>query len=294
MADSLSESSVAGKVQIEAFGVDLDGRQFVEETWTVTITRDGATIALTNKLAADSELIIRNPVINQEAVARVVDLLKDDIFVQVYGIAFIDSSVNLWQVEFPEAPSKKTMAMECGSCQTVEAVLLSEIEAEILEAKQSLRRFCACRDSSTIWKQTDRRVAERRVIERNGGDRRQETPGAQTSSATGNPRDRRKEKRTPIKANACIRCLGEEVVVQCEDWSRGGFRFTSHKKYPAGMPIQVAVPYVQNGANIFVSALIAYHQEVSPGIHTQGVAYVRSVKNQGNTPQYGGPTYRSI
>jgi len=292
MADSLSESSVAGKVQIEAFGVDLDGRQFVEETWTVTITRDGATIALTNKLAADSELIIRNTAINQEAVARVVDLLKDDVFVQVYGIAFIDSSVNLWQVEFPEAPSKKTTAMECGCCQTVEAVLLSEIEAEILEAKQSLRRFCACRDSSTCWKQTDRRVTERRAKERGGSERRQEASGTQTSPS-GNPRDRRKEKRTPVKANACVRCLGEELVVQCEDWSRGGFRFTSHKKYPAGMPIQVAVPYVQNGANIFVSALIAYHQEVSPGIHTQGVAYVRSVKNQGNT-QYGGPTYRSI
>ena len=186
MANDQSASTLTSKLQIEVFGADLDGHQFIEQTRTLTITRDGGTIALANKLAPDSELIVRNPATNEEAVARVVDLIRDDISVHVYGIAFIDPSVNLWQVEFPEVESKKTAVMECNRCHAVDAVLISDIEMEILESKQTLRRFCDCSNSSTIWKQTDRRVTERRPAEREVSDRRSKIPSAEetASSAT--------------------------------------------------------------------------------------------------------------
>src|SRR5580698_7543777 len=102
MAKDSSASSLARKIQIEVFGADLDGYQFIELTRTLTITRDGATIPLANKLAPESELIVRNPENNQEAIARVVDLVRDEVYVRVYAIAFVDASVNLWQVELPE------------------------------------------------------------------------------------------------------------------------------------------------------------------------------------------------
>jgi hypothetical protein len=184
MADEQLARSLTGKLQIEVFGADLEGRQFIEQTRTLTITRDGATISLANKLAPESELTVRNPVTNQEAVARVVDLVRDrwkrrgdgtrTLFgvYQIYGIAFVDPSVNLWQVEFPKVQFYETIIMECSRCHNVDAVLLSEIEMKICETKQSLTRHCECSNSSTTWKQTARRVTERRATENKVSDGR--------------------------------------------------------------------------------------------------------------------------
>jgi hypothetical protein len=277
MAVEQSASSLACKLEIEVFGADLDGRQFIEQTRTLTITRDGATIPLANKLAPDSELIVRNPVTNQEAVALVVDLVQDQDCVHVYGIVFVDPSASLWHVEFPEVQSKKTIVMECSRCHAVDAALLGEIELSIFGMKHSLLRHCECCNSSTTWKQTDRMVPEQKATERKVNVSRREIPRIE-EPASGAGLGRRKEKRAAMKVAACIRDNRREEVVECEDVSRGGFRFKSHEMYPAGMPIEAAVPYAKNGVNIFVAARIAYQQGLSEGFYRHGVAYMKSSK----------------
>jgi PilZ domain len=271
MADEHPASSLTGELQIEVFGADLDGRQFMEQTRTLTITRDGATIPLANKLAPESELIVRNPATNQEAVAHVVDLVQDPICVHVYAIAFVDPSVNLWRVEFPEVQYKKTIFMECTRCHNVDAVSLGEIEMKIFGTKQSLTRYCECSKSSTTWKRTNRSITEPKATERKVSDPIKEP-------TTHTPQERRKVKRTAMKAAACIRDSRGEEVVECEDVSRGGFRFKSRQIYPAGLPIEVAVPYARNSVNIFVAARIAYQQGLSNGFYRQGVAYMKSIE----------------
>ena len=277
MAKDPSASSLTGELPIEVFGADLDGRQFVEQTRTLTITRDGATIPLANKLAPESELIVRNPVTNEEADARVLDLIQDAASLHVYGIAFTDPAVNLWQVEFPEVQSQKTTAMKCSRCHSVEAVLLGEIQMEIVESKQELRRHCECSNSWTIWKRTDQRVTERRATERGMRDRRRKISPLEEPT-TRALQERRREKRTAMKAAACIRCYDGEVVVECEDVSRGGFRFKSLKAYPVGTRIEAAIPYAKSSVNIFVNTQIVYQQKLSGGFYRHGVAYVKSVK----------------
>jgi hypothetical protein len=273
MANEPSASILTSDLQIEVFGEDLDGRQFIEHTRTLIITRDGATIPMVCKLAPDSELIVRNPATNEEAVARVVGLIHDAIFFQVYGVVFIDPPANFWQVEFPKIKSKKTIIMECISCHEVDTVLLNEIEMAIFESTQALMRQCVCDNSSTIWKQTDRRVTDRRATARGASDSRRDISSIE-EPATRTPQERRRGKRTAMKAAGCIRCYGGEVIFECEDVSRGGFRFKSREAYPTGMSIEAAVPYAKNSVNIFVAARIAYHQELSSGIHRYGVAYV--------------------
>ncbi|MBZ5698665.1 MAG: PilZ domain-containing protein [Acidobacteriia bacterium] len=265
------------KLRIEVFGTDLDGRQFIEQTQTLTITRDGATIPLAYKLSPESELIVRNLVTNEKAVARVADLIQDANFAQVYGVAFIDPSVNLRQIDFPEVQFPKTVIMECSRCHAVDAILLSEIEMEILESKQTLTRYCECRKSSTIWKQTDRRVTERRATEREVSDRQPTISPPIEESTAPDPHERRRNKRTAMNVPACIRSNGKEVVVECEDVSCDGFRFKSRTAYPAGLSIEAAAPYAKSSVNIFVSALIAYQQELSGGFYRHGVAYVASI-----------------
>jgi hypothetical protein len=281
-ADKQSAKSLARELQVEVFGADLDGLQFIEQTRTLTITRDGATIPLANKLAPESELIVRNPVTNQEAAARVVDLALDPVRVHVYGIVFVDPSVNLWQVEFPEVQSK-SIALECGRCHNVDAVLLSEIEMKILETNQALTRHCKCSNSLTTWKQTDQKVTERKAAERAVIEEQRKTPPAE-EPATGGPHGKRKEKRTAMKVPACIRDSRGEEIVECENVSRGGFRFKSLKMYPAGTPIEASVPYSKNSMNIFVQARIAYQQDLSDGLYRHGVAYTKSIKMSDSKP----------
>jgi PilZ domain len=275
-ADKQSAKSLARELQIEVFGADLDGLQFIEQTRTLTITRDGATIPLANKLAPESELIVRNPATNREAAARVVDLALDPVRVHVYGIVFVDPSVNLWQVEFPEVQTN-TIALECSRCHHVDAVLLSEIEMKILETKQELTRQCKCSNSSTTWKQTDQKVTERKAPEPEVSEEQQKTPTV-AEPATGALHGKRKEKRTAMKIAACIRDVRGEEVVECENVSRGGLRFKSKKMYPEGTPIEAAVPYSKNSMNIFVQARIAYQQGLSGGFYRHGVAYTKSIK----------------
>jgi hypothetical protein len=81
-----------------------------------------------------------------------------------------------------------------------------------------------------------------------------------------------------MKASAYIRRYGAEEIVECEDVSRGGFRFKSRQPYPVGSLIQAAVLYTKSSGDIFVAGRIAYQQKLDSGFYRHGVAYVESVK----------------
>jgi hypothetical protein len=262
-------NSTAVALQIEVVGSDLAGQQFMQHTRTLTVTRDGATILLTIKLAPESELIVRNMLTNDEAVARVVGHIKEDAAGHVYGIAFLDSSVDLWGVQFSNAESGKHTLLECSACQSVQAVSLSGIEKEIFESNGALTRHCECCKSSTIWKQTTREVSNVDPQASPGKNQRAE-------SVPLFRKENRRDKRTTVKLAACVRHSGREEAVVCEDMSRGGFRFKGRRRYPEGTRIEAAVPYVPSNMNIFVPARIVYHQKLSDGSYRHGVTYLKS------------------
>jgi hypothetical protein len=155
--------------------------------------------------------------------------------------------------------------------------LPGEIELSIFEMKQALLRHCESCNSSTTWKQTDREVPGQKATGPKVNDSRRKIPVAE-EPGSGTGLGRRKEKRAAMKVAACIRENRREKVVECEDVSRGGFRFKSREQYPAGMPIEAAVPYAKNSVNIFVAARIAYEQGLSEGFYRHGVAYLKSSK----------------
>ena len=89
--------------------------------------------------------------------------------------------------------------------------------------------------------------------------------------------NRRADRRTKVKYNACIRVSGwAEEVVPCEDMSRGGFSFNSKRQYSVETMIEAAVPYTPNGASIFVRAQIANTATLRDGLFRYGAAYIRS------------------
>ena len=266
MAMQILTSPAAVALQIEVVGADLDGQQYMERTQTLTITRDGATILLANKLAPESELIIRNVLTNEEAPVRVVGHIREEASGHVYGVALMDPSVDLWGVVLSPPKSRNPTIIECSRCHVVKSVPLTEIEMMILESKRAVTRRCECTNSSTIWKLTTRDVSvePRRISLR-------EMPGPE--SALPLAQERRKDKRTAVNSAACIRHGGQEKVAVCEDMSRGGFRFKSREKYAIGTRIEAAVPYVHATINIFVPGQIVYHQELSATSHRHGVRY---------------------
>ena len=68
---------------------------------------------------------------------------------------------------------------------------------------------------------------------------------------------------------------GEERVV-CENASPDGLCFRSQKPYVEGTRVEVAFPYAEGVANIFLPARIIYSQRLpSAGLFRHGVEYIR-------------------
>jgi PilZ domain-containing protein len=260
------------QLPVEVIGSDLYGQQFFESTHTVTIHRNGVSLLLENKVAPDCELILRNPQTNEEAIAFVVGQAREDSSGHVYGLAFVDSAVNLWHVQFPGSEAARTIQLECAGCHSVCTLTLSDIELEVFRATQELTRSCENCNASETW----REIRQEPAAKQSGPSPAQDPNPTVAASPI---EERRKNRRMAMKKSACVRYSGVEVVVACEDISKGGFRFTSHKEYPQGTRVEAAVPYTKSSNNIFTLAGIIYCQKMPDGQYRHGVTYV---KNRGS------------
>lgn len=68
--------------------------------------------------------------------------------------------------------------------------------------------------------------------------------------------EERRHKRLRATFKACIRLGDEEELVDVQDFSRGGLRFSSFKLYTLGATVQVSAPHTIGGNNIFSTAKI--------------------------------------
>jgi hypothetical protein len=265
------------QLPVEVIGADLYGQQFFEDTQTLTIHRNGVSLLLASKLALDSEVILRNPESNREAIAFVVGGGRETAAGHVYGLAYVDPSADPWGIQFPAAEPSRAVQLACGGCHSVCTLSLSDIELEIFEATRELTRACGTCNSSMVWKET-------------GGETTEKKPG-NLSGQELNPKvsespmeERRKNRRAGMKTSACVRFSGVEVVVACEDISKGGFRFTSRKEYPQGTRVEAAVPYTKSSTNIFTHAGIIYCHKMPDGQFRHGVTYIKNRRSIGWDP----------
>jgi len=297
LANSIATPPAKLQLPVEVIGADLYGQQFFERTETVTIHRNGVSILLENKLGPDTEVIVRNPETNDEAIAFVVGQTSGDGAGHVYGLAFVDTSANLWRLQFPAAERQKTVQLICNGCHSVCAISLTDIELEIFEASRELTRSCDTCNSFMVWKETGGKTARNklgksperstnpRVIEPRGAapvalpvpPSVPTTVGSPVPSPVASPvEERRKNRRAGMKMTACIRFSGLEFVATCEDISKGGFRFTGPKEFPKGTRVETAVPYAKSGTNIFVPSSIIYCHKSPDGQFRHGVSYTKN------------------
>ena len=155
--DSRRRSSrIPKQLAIFLIGSDIEGRIFSEETKTVVLSRHGAGITSLNKLSAEQEIIIRCVDSGKEVEARVVGQigLQDETY--IYGVAFLDLTLDFWGLDFGELTDAEKRAsralLQCSSCELRETVDHSDLEADVFAINRSAVRYCKRCGSSTVWK----------------------------------------------------------------------------------------------------------------------------------------------
>jgi hypothetical protein len=211
----------------------------------------------------------------RESNAVVIGQMGGQSDVYVYGIAVLEPNVTLWGIQFPPLAETEEglvkLLLECSACKAREVVHLNELETDVFEGNHSLPRSCSQCNTWTLWSQTPDELPAGQ-----SGTKSETTPESSVA-LVGRARNQRKHVRVQVKMKACIRHPGfEEEIVEVKDLSRGGLSFVSSKGYIKGSRIEVAVPYSEGKANIFVTARINRAQEQpGKGLTKYGAQYIR-------------------
>ena len=277
VANPIAMPPAKQQMPVEIIGADLYGQQFFEVAETLTIHRNGASILLSNKVAPDSELIVRNTETNEEAIASVMGQIREDVAGHVYGLAFLDPSADLWHIKLPAGAGARLVRLECSGCHSVHELSLSGIELEIYEAKGELTRSCKICNSTRAWREINLEAAKKQL-----GNPPEQKPNPPSTSSQAD--ERRKNRRTKMKMTACVRYSGLEDIVACEDISKGGFRFIGPRKYREGTRVEVSAPYTKSNNNMFSMASITYSHKMADGQFRHGVSYTKTSGSIGWDP----------
>jgi len=134
------------EIPIVLIGSDFTGKILSEPTNTVLLSLHGAGLASRNKLSPEQELVLRWPERNKEAEIRVVGQIGEDSGVYTYGVAFFDSVVNFWEMEFPpptpQGQGLGVLTLICNVCKTLECVDDNSIKADIVATNDGVLRHC--------------------------------------------------------------------------------------------------------------------------------------------------------
>jgi hypothetical protein len=266
---------------LEASGADSQGQEFKQPARTLLINRGGAVVILDRELAPEQQIHIRRQAPSEshrQSPVRVVNQFGRQRDGYLYGVEILDSEMDLWGVEFPPiAESTEAVArmlLECNYCHSREVVHLNELELRGFETNRGIARHCKTCLVPSIWTQASHED-EKKIMARAARSRR----AGEAADAIPPEGDQRERQRIRLKTRltACIRQSGtDDELAVCEDISPIGMCFRSKRRYDADAPIDVAVPYSPDAANIFLPARIVYSEEMpKAGLFRHGTEYRR-------------------
>jgi hypothetical protein len=261
------------EIAILLIGGDAQGVEFVEQTKTVVLSRHGAGIVSTHKLAAEQELIIVHQENNKETEIRVVGQIGCEGDSYTYGVAFLDPAVDFWGVEFPSASQVETLArrkvLQCSICGRREVADLGALESDIYAIHDGILRSCKRCSGSTFWKESSGDVPDEPAVPESA------PVSPELAPSTAPCENRRKHVRIKVSFTASVRSYSfDDEIVLCENVSRGGLCFRSNRRYYETARIEVAAPFSPGSPCILVPAQIVYVQELPEGnAYRYGVQY---------------------
>lgn len=265
---------------LEASGRDVHGQDFKDSARTLLINRTGAVIVLDRELQAESQVHLRRQApseAHRESNVRIVGQFGRQKDGYLYGIEILDDQKDLWGIEFPtisdSSEAVARMLLECSYCRSREVAYLNDIELQGFEANRGIARHCKNCGVPSIWTQAPHED-EKKIAARTARSRRAPEP---PPGPPGEEQRERQRLRLKTRLTACVRqANSDDELAVCEDISPIGMCFRSKRRYDVDAPVEVAVPYSPDAANIFLPARIVYSEEMpKAGLFRHGTEYRR-------------------
>jgi hypothetical protein len=262
---------------LEASGRDAQGQDFQDLARTLLINRTGAMIVLNRDLGPDQRIRLRRKApseAHREGEVRIVGQFGRQKDGALYGVEIVGDQ-DLWGVEFPPiAESSEAVArmlLECTYCRSREVVYLNSFELRGFEANRGIARQCKTCGVPSIWIQAPHED-EKKL---GGRSRARKTPEPASHPKDESEQRERQRVRLKTRLTACIRqANADDELAVCEDISPLGMCFRSKRRYEVETPVEVAVPYSPDTANIFLPGRIVYSEEMSKaGLFRHGTEY---------------------
>jgi len=256
-------------------GTDAAGTPFSEDATTVTVSQNGAAVAVKTPLVPGQEVVIRRPRLRVPRVAEclVAGKVGDQAGLQVFAVAFRKPAVGFWDIYFPPLPADGETAgralLGCKVCGTRKVVHLDSAELATYNTHRQLSLNCTVCNKSTIWVESKQETTKQPEL----------GPANPARLAAGPPpriKNQRKHRRVATEILVCIRQAGAaDDVATTVDISRGGLLFASRRPYRPGSYIQVAVPYVPSALSVFVDARVVHSSKPpSQELYRVGIMYL--------------------
>ncbi len=143
-------------IPIRVFATDFQGKDFVEDSDTLIVSRHGAKIRLSHQLLPEQEIRLLSRATQQEAIFRVVSKVSAMHFGYTFwGVECLENNRNIWGFRFPEPLSKDQAAvrvmLQCPICFTREVLFLDEFLVGSLHAVGGISRGCLNCRTSALW-----------------------------------------------------------------------------------------------------------------------------------------------
>jgi hypothetical protein len=270
------------EVPIVLVGWDTVGTQFIEETKTVLLSRHGAGIVSTHKLAAEQELVLVYPERNnKETEIRVVGEIGSEDGAYTYGVAFLDPNIDFWGMKFPPANENEISGcgamLQCNFCGRREFISADALEFDIYTVNGGIFRDCKGCSHPTLWQEASGESSEAVSLPKADAAPLDPAPLAELNLSSEPWKEKREHLRINVNFTACVRNPGfEDNLVHCENVSRGGLCFKSPRRYYEKTRIEVAAPFSAGSPCILVPAKIVHVEELpGEGMFRCGVQYLQ-------------------
>jgi PilZ domain len=265
---------------LEVSGKDAQGQDFKDTAKTVLISRHGAVVVLERELAPGQQIHLRRQAPSEarrEGAARVIGQFGKQRDGYLYGVEITDVDIDLWGIEFPPVVESNEavarMLLECCYCHSREVMYLNGLELRAFETNRGIAHHCKTCGVPSIWTQAQQED-EKKLTGRGSRSKRNNSE-APAEPAPENEQRSRQRLRLKTRLTACVRQPGtDDELAVCEDISPIGMCFRSKRRYDADAPVDVAVPYSPDAANIFLPARIVYSEEMpKAGLFRHGTQY---------------------
>ncbi len=171
------------ELPIRVFGTDFQGRDFIEDSTTLVVSRHGAKIRLTRKLIPEQEIRILCQGNSREALFRVVSQAGEPTSeFSFWGVECLKPSENIWEGGVPilasrpgssrpaplPGPSKPVpqpdsklssrnkwpvqATLRCSECGMRELMDLDETQIRTIHKSKGLVRGCPACGATSLWK----------------------------------------------------------------------------------------------------------------------------------------------